>query len=87
MGARSVGIGLNELRRRSKPGECPFCGDPIPAKKPGQRGRRRKLCGDPACRTAYFRLWRRDERSEGAKVAVCNTRPSTVTSDQIGGRE
>lgn len=55
-------IGLAEMRARSKPGECPFCGDPIPPREQ-QVGRRALThCGDEVCASAYHRYWRRDQR-------------------------
>lgn len=55
------GLGLRELRERSKPGECPFCGDPIPPRTPGRGGRTLTHCGDEVCFAAYNRFWRRDQ--------------------------
>lgn len=52
------GPGLQQMLRSTPAGLCPFCLDPLP--KSGSRKRVR--CDDPACETAYFRCWRRDER-------------------------
>lgn len=59
--AMSAGMGLAELRARSAPGTCPFCGESR-AKYRG-RGRYPLTCGAPECRTAYHRCWRRDARA------------------------
>ena len=50
--------GLQQMRASTPPGLCPFCLDPIPP----STGRPFTFCGDPECKTAYFRCWRRDER-------------------------
>lgn len=73
-------------------GECPFCGDPIPAKAPGTRGRRRRYCGDPCCRTAYFRTYQRTYRATGHGLTrtyvvsrgTGNTPPGTVIQQNNG---
>lgn len=59
-------IGIVEMYAATPPGICPFCGDPIPA-HPG-RGRKPITCGDPVCRTAYFRCYARDRR--GGRLSV-----------------
>jgi hypothetical protein len=53
-------IGLKELRARTEPGECPFCGDSIPD---NAKGRKLKYCGDSICRSAYFRYYNADRRA------------------------
>lgn len=53
-------IGLKELRARTKPGECPFCGDPI-GKSAGRRPL--KYCGNEICKTAYSRYYNADRRA------------------------
>jgi uncharacterized Zn finger protein (UPF0148 family) len=55
-------MGLAELRARSRPDECPFCGYPK-AQRAGKVGRPPLTCGEPECRTAYQRHYKRDERT------------------------
>jgi hypothetical protein len=59
---RRAGLGLQEMRAAAKPGECPFCGDPALPRSRGT-GDYHLGCGSPECKTAYFRLWRRDNRA------------------------
>lgn len=70
-GSRSVGLGLKELIRRSQPGECPLCGDPVQPIK-NEQGRAKKeyrlLCGDPECRRAYHIYYGRDRRSQAHEL-------------------
>jgi hypothetical protein len=54
-------LGLKELIRRSKPDECPFCGEPR-ALKPKSTDKYQISCGDEICKLAYIRYWRRDEQ-------------------------
>lgn len=78
--------GFAELRAEARPGECLFCGEPVKATvtKP------HVTCGSAECKRVYFRLHQRLSRQRkraalsGPKVAVCNTRPSTVISDPAG---
>ena len=66
-GCRSAGpsyeppfrAGLREMKAAAKPGECPFCGDPL---KANPKGRKSHTCGDDVCRTAWMRCWKRDQR-------------------------
>lgn len=63
-------IGLAELRRRAKPGECICCGEaakpksttPLAVRRRRAKGHRDYFdtCGDEFCRAAWFRYWRRD---------------------------
>ena len=55
------GPGLERLREASAPGECPFCGDPVPA---SDSGKPPKSCGEPECEAAYFRYYQRDRRAK-----------------------
>lgn len=69
MKAPSRRMGLRELIARSKPTECPFCGEPRAAK----RTKPHLTCGAPECATAYQRLWKRDMRAlvaEAVRAAV-----------------
>lgn len=51
----TTGLGLEELKRLSKPGECLFCGEP--------RAKGKNLsCGDEICRKSYHRYYRRDRQ-------------------------
>jgi hypothetical protein len=56
-----MGLGLKELIRRSKPDECPFCGEPR-ILKPRSRTILQLTCGDAICRAACCFYWWRDER-------------------------
>ncbi len=51
-------LGLKELVARSKPDECPFCGDPRAqgVTKP------HLTCGDEVCKSAYQTYYGRDRR-------------------------
>ena len=57
----NCGIGLTELVERSRPDECPFCGEPRMA---NPTGRKALTCGDEVCRRAYHRYYGRTRRRE-----------------------
>ena len=50
------GLGLRALLAASKPGECPFCGDPRAA----QVSKPNLTCGDEICKAAYHVYYGRD---------------------------
>lgn len=53
-------LGLKELISRSKPDECPFCGE-----SRARQGTKPPLtCGDEICRRAYHVFYGRDRRSK-----------------------
>ena len=51
-----MSLGLRELIRRSKPDECPFCGDPR-ALKTGSKTKYQISCGDEICKAAYHHYY------------------------------
>lgn len=59
-------IGLRELRAAARPGECPFCGDPIKVAK----GKKFLYCGDKECFLAYHRYYKRDIRRSARRRVV-----------------
>ncbi len=50
--------GLARMIAAAFPWECPFCQQ---ARKV-TRTKKQTTCGEPECRTAYMRCWRRDAR-------------------------
>lgn len=56
------GLGLEELRRRTPPGVCPFCGSPAAVKR-SSSAKLALTCGDEVCLVAYWRLDKRDRRA------------------------
>ena len=74
-------IGLRELRAAAKPGECPFCGDPIPTVKAGKGY---LYCGDKECFIAYHRYYKRDIRQSSRRAVVGRKyRPSRGPVDKL----
>lgn len=61
MPVRVLGLGLFGLRLRSRPGECPFCGDPI-APRVTAAGRAPLTCKAPECDRAYYQFYGRSRR-------------------------
>lgn len=59
-------MGLKELIARSKPDECPFCGEP---RGRGPSGRLRRDCGDEICVAAYHVYWKRDATGNARKFS------------------
>lgn len=57
-----TGLGLQELIERSKPGECPLCGEPTMPKWKKPKKTHRLLCGDEVCVRAYQIYYGRDRR-------------------------
>lgn len=55
----TAGMGLAELRAKTPPGECPFCGEPIQQE---HITKKHQTCGDEICRSAYHRFYKRDQR-------------------------
>ena len=77
-------IGLRDLVAASKSTECPFCGSPRKA----HRTKRHLTCGDPACKAAYQRLWKRDLRrlvTEVGQAAGRLSRLTTARTGRVGG--
>lgn len=73
-------LGLRELVARSTSTECPFCGEPHKQ----HRTKRHLTCGDPACKAAYQRLWKRDLRRLVTEVGRVAGRLSRLTTDRTG---
>lgn len=72
---------LLELQRDRDPGICAFC----PKLVAPQVTKPHPTCGSKECKRVYLRLHKRLSRARIALgVAVCNTRPSNVISDQPG---
>lgn len=69
---RQKGLGLQELIARSKPGECPLCGEPtmpiVAPKWKKPKKTHRLLCGDEACVRAYHIYYGRDRRRKEQAV-------------------
>jgi hypothetical protein len=69
-------VGLAKLKATRKGSECIFCGDPaapknyrnnfVPGSPPAKSVKIGWTCGDPICKAAYHRYWRRDRQN--AKV-------------------
>jgi hypothetical protein len=59
-----TGPGLEQMLAAAKPGECPFCGDPVKV-----RGKKPLLtCGDEVCWKAYNRGYQRDLRRHQRRI-------------------
>lgn len=62
-------LGLKELISRSKPDECPFCGEPKRPRSDNPDSARRRetdfyiTCGDEICKKAYHIFYGRDRRN------------------------
>lgn len=64
------GLGLKEMVARSRPDECPFCGEP----RAEATTKHHLTCGDEVCTTAYQRYYARDRRTSPAERSAANAR-------------
>ena len=80
-------IGAEALTDRAAPGVCPYCGDPLAVRRPGQKFPR--TCGDEVCLRARFRYYQRDHRARkrafgvGKTADQGSTTPTVHISDRI----
>jgi hypothetical protein len=71
--------GLRQMKAAAKPGECPFCDRPLDN---NPTGRKAHTCGEPECRTAWMRCWKRDQRAALAAVVKQSRRVQSLLGGQ-----